>query len=335
MRPRPSVDALVEGVIAGDRASIARAITLVESTLAEDVLSAESLVERIYPRTGAALRIGISGAPGVGKSTFIDALGTQLVGAGKRISVLAVDPSSAISGGSILADKTRMGRLAAEPRAFIRPSPSARSLGGVARRTREAMLVCESAGNEIVIVETVGVGQSEIEVSEMVDVFLLLVSPGAGDELQGIKRGIVECADFVVVTRADGATADLARRTARDYGAALGYLRPRTSVAPCALSVSSTEGSGLEDVWAAVRERDEALIASGERQALRHAQSERFVWKRVEEYWLEAFLGDDVVSAALPSAMAEVARGALSPTGAARRLIELSHRERATHADGD
>ncbi len=220
--------ALADAVRAGDRRSLARAITLVESTRADHRDEAAALLDELLPATGASTRVGISGAPGAGKSTFIEALGLELVGSGHEVAVLAVDPSSTRGGGSILGDKTRMEQLSRLPHTFIRPSPSGGTLGGVARRTREAMLVCEAAGFDVVLVETVGVGQSEVAVAGMVDVFALLLAPGAGDELQGVKRGIVELADLVVVNKADGALADLARHTASDYGQALHFLRPHT-----------------------------------------------------------------------------------------------------------
>src|SRR5689334_13228756 len=235
---------LTERVLAGDRRGLARAITLVESTRAQDRAAATELIDAVLPSTGAAARLGISGAPGSGKSTFIEALGTYLVDQGHQVAVLAVDPSSARSGGSILGDKTRMEELARSPRAFIRPSPSGGTLGGVARRTREAMLVCEAAGFDVVLVETVGVGQSEVAVAGMVDVFLLLIAPGAGDELQGVKRGIVELADLVVVNKADGALADLARHTAGDYAHALHLVGPAQ-----VLLASARESMGIVEVW--------------------------------------------------------------------------------------
>src|SRR6476469_9811206 len=236
---------LADAVRAGDRRALARAITLVESTRADHRADAVALLDAILPETGDAIRVGISGAPGAGKSTFIEALGTHLVDAGRRVAVLAVDPSSVRSGGSILGDKTRMEQLSRRPEAFIRPSPSSGTLGGVARRTREAMLVCEAASFDVVLVETVGVGQSEVAVAGMVDVFLLLLAPGAGDDLQGVKRGIVELADLVVVNKADGALADLARHTAADYANAVHLLRARTDGwAPRVLSCSALLGEG-------------------------------------------------------------------------------------------
>src|SRR5690349_10396595 len=247
--------ALTDAVRAGDRRSLARAITLVESTRPDHREEAAALLDELMPATGGATRAGISGAPGAGKSTFIEALGLHLVDEGHQVAVLAVDPSSTRGGGSILGDKTRMEELSRTRGAFIRPSPSGGTLGGVARRTREALLVCEAAGFDVVLVETVGVGQSEVAVAGLVDLFLLLLAPGAGDELQGVKRGIVELADLVVVNKADGALADLARHTAGDYGNALHLLRARTDGWTArVLSCSALLGEGIAEVWAAVEE---------------------------------------------------------------------------------
>src|SRR2546429_6008778 len=243
----PPPSDLARAVRDGDRRALARAITLVESARADHRDDAVALLDELLPATGDAIRVGISGAPGAGKSTFIEALGTHLVDAGHRVAVLAVDPSSVRSGGSILGDKTRMEQLSRRPEAYIRPSPSSGTLGGVARRTREAMLVCEAACFDVVLVETVGVGQSEVAVAGMVDLFVLLLGPGAGDELQGVKRGIVELADLVVVNKADGDLADLARHTAADYTHAL-HLVGAAEV----LLASALEGTGIAEVWTAV-----------------------------------------------------------------------------------
>ncbi len=322
---RLSVDEAVAGIARGDRGVLARAITLVESVRDDDRRRAEELVTRILPETGRALRVGISGAPGVGKSTFIEALGTRLVEQeGRRVAVLAVDPSSTLSGGSILGDKTRMPRLAAERRAFIRPSPSAEKLGGVARRTREAMLLCEAAGYDVVLVETVGVGQSETEVASMVDFFLLLLLPGAGDELQGIKRGIVEIADAVAVNKADGDNVPRAKLAAREISAALHYLRPRVpGWTPSATTVSALTGAGLDALWATVLEHRRTLEASGELARIRRAQAKRWMWSIIEERLVADFHAHPGVAAHLGGVEAEVEAGALSPERAARRLLEL------------
>jgi LAO/AO transport system kinase len=277
----------------------------------------------VLPATGRATRAGISGSPGSGKSTFIEALGVHLVERGHDVAVLAVDPSSARSGGSILGDKTRMEELARAPEAFIRPSPSGGTLGGVARRTREAMLVCEAAGFDVVLVETVGVGQSEVAVAGMVDAFLLLLAPGAGDELQGVKRGIVELADLVVVNKADGALADLARHTASDYGHALHLLRPRTDgwtarVVLC----SALEGTGIGDVWSALEEFMAAARASGSLARRRGEQAREWMWSEVSETLLDRLRSDANVRAELGALESDVTAGKVSPAAGARRLLD-------------
>ena len=261
----PDVERLSEAIRAGDRRALARAITLVESTRPDHRAGAERLLEALLPHAGRSVRIGITGVPGVGKSTFIERFGLHVIGQGHRIAVLAVDPSSKRSGGSILGDKTRMQDLSTNRDAYIRPSPAGATLGGVARRTREAMLVCEAAGFDVVLVETVGVGQSETAVADMVDMFVLLLLPGGGDELQGIKRGIVELAELVIVNKADGDLADAALRTAADYRNALRLLRPpspnwRVAVERC----SALTGEGIPEVWRTVERYREVLGATGE-----------------------------------------------------------------------
>ncbi|MCP1336166.1 methylmalonyl Co-A mutase-associated GTPase MeaB [Futiania mangrovi] len=316
--------ALADGVLAGDRRALARAITLVESTRADHRRAAEALLARVLPQTGRAVRLGLSGPPGAGKSTFIEALGGMLIAQGKRIAVLAVDPSSARSGGSILGDKTRMETLARDPAAFVRPSPSAGQLGGVARRTREAMLLVEAAGFDVVIVETVGVGQSETTVADMTDMFLLLLSPGGGDELQGIKRGIMELADLVIVNKADGDLEAAAKRSEADYAAALRMLRPRTAEwTPRAMRVSSLKGTGLEDVWAAVEAHRDAIASGGGLAALRAAQAKSWLWAEIREGLMERFQAHESVAAALPAAERAVAGARGLPAEEARRLLDL------------
>src|SRR3954469_22841568 len=276
---------LAQLVIAGDRRALARAITMAESTRADHRAEAEALLAEVLPHVGGAVRVGISGAPGAGKSTFIEALGTHLIdrnvpGGDHRVAVLAVDPSSTRSGGSILGDKTRMEQLTRSRHAFVRPSPTGGTLGGVARRTREAMLLCEAAGFDVVLVETVGVGQSEVKVAAMVDLFLVLVAPGGGDELQGLKRGIMELADLVVVNKADGELAAVAAHTAADYAAALHLVRPRSQAwTPRVLTCSALTGTGIQEVWDAVVEFREAV--STELPALRAAQSREWMWSEV------------------------------------------------------
>jgi len=314
--------ALADALRAGDRRSLARAITLVESTRPDHREEAATLLDELMPATGGATRVGISGAPGAGKSTFIESLGLHLVEAGHQVAVLAVDPSSARGGGSILGDKTRMEQLSRSPHAFIRPSPSKGTLGGVARRTREALLVCEAAGFDVVLVETVGVGQSEVAVAGMVDAFLLLLAPGAGDELQGVKRGIVELADLVVVNKADGALTDLARHTAADYGHALHLFRPRTDGwVPRVVTCSALEGSGIGDVWGALDEFMAAARASGALPRRRSEQARDWMWSEVSETLLDRLRTDENVRSALAEVEAAVMAGTVSPSAAARSLL--------------
>jgi GTPase len=322
--PAPEVEALAASVQAGDRRALAKAITLVESSRADHQESAQRLLERLLPRTGWARRVGITGVPGVGKSTFIEAFGLYLVGIGKRVAVLTVDPSSVRSGGSILGDKTRMQRLSVEERAFIRPSPSGGSLGGVARRTREAMLVCEAAGYDVVIVETVGVGQSEVAVASMVDFFLVLMLAGAGDELQGIKKGILESADALAVNKADGDNVARAGRAVAEYTAALNLLRPASPHwTPSVIAVSALEERGMDEVWSIVEAHHRAFDESGELVAKRRSQQHAWLWSMIEEGLRAQFLARDDVQRMLPELEDEVARGKVTPTAAARRLLAL------------
>src|SRR6476661_7069749 len=311
---------LAQEVIAGDRRALARAITLAESTRPDHRAEAETLLAEVLPRSGGAVRVGISGAPGSGKSTFIEALGTHLVAHGHRVAVLAVDPSSTRSGGSILGDKTRMEQLTRSPDAFVRPSPTGGTLGGVARRTREAMLLCEAAGFDVVLVETVGVGQSEVKVAAMVDLFLVLVAPGGGDELQGLKRGIMELADLVVVNKADGDLAAAAATTAADYGSALHLMRPRVpGWTPRVLQCSSLVGTGIAEVWEAVAEFREAVAT--ELPAVRAAQNREWMWSEVTDSLLEALTTDAGTADLARRLEAEVAEGTITPTAAARAVV--------------
>jgi LAO/AO transport system kinase len=325
MPPRaPDPEALAAGVRAGERRALAKAITLVESTRADDKEAAQRLLERLLPATGEAARVGVSGVPGAGKSTFIEAFGLYLIGQGKKVAVLAVDPSSSRSGGSILGDKTRMQRLSASPEAFIRPSPSGGSLGGVARRTREALLVCEAAGYDVVIVETVGVGQSEVAVSSMVDFFLVLMLPGAGDELQGIKKGILEIADALAVNKADGDNLPRATRAAADLSAALKFFRHASPHwTPPVLTVSAIEDRGMGEVWETIERHRAALGASGELVARRRSQQQAWLWAMLEEGLKQRFLARDDVQELLPELEEGVAHSRLTPTEAARRLLGL------------
>jgi LAO/AO transport system kinase len=311
---------LARRVVDGDRRALARAITLVESTRPDHRADAEALLEEVLPSVGGAVRVGISGAPGAGKSTFIEALGTHLVGHEHRVAVLAVDPSSTRSGGSILGDKTRMEQLTRSPDAFVRPSPTGGTLGGVARRTREAMLLCEAAGFDVVLVETVGVGQSEVKVAAMVDLFLVLVAPGGGDQLQGLKRGIMELADLVVVNKADGDLAAIAAHTAADYAAALHLVRPRIAAwVPRVLTCSALMGSGISEVWDAVGEFRAAV--AGELPALRAAQSREWMWSEVTDSLLDALTADATTADLARRLEGEVAAGTTTPTAAARAVV--------------
>jgi LAO/AO transport system kinase len=308
---------------AKDRRALAQAITLVESTNPGDRHAAETLLAEVLPETGRAIRIGISGAPGAGKSTFIEAFGRYLTGAGKRVAVLAVDPSSQRSGGSILGDKTRMELLARDPSAFIRPSPSGTTLGGVARRTREALLLVEAAGFDIVLVETVGVGQSETAVAEMVDLFVLLVSPGGGDDLQGIKRGVMELADLVLVTKADGDLAAAANRAASDYQGALHLMRPKyPGLFPQVMKVSALKGEGIAEAWGAMEGFRASLADGGHLKVLRELQARRWFWSEVEAVLSEEIAADPATAAAAARLEASVIAGKALPHAAARALIK-------------
>ena len=311
---------LVEALRGGDRRALARAITLVEST--KPAHSAEAVLEALLPDSGRSIRIGITGVPGVGKSTFIEALGLSLIEQGHRVAVLAIDPTSQVSGGSILGDKTRMQELSRTPGAFIRPSPTGGTLGGVARRTREAMLLCEAAGFDVTIVETVGVGQSETAVAEMVDLFLLLLLPAGGDELQGIKRGIMELADLLVVNKADGALESVAERTVSDYQSALHLLRPASpNWTPRVLKCSALNAVGVDEVWATVGAFRSALGKSGELDSRRAAQAQAWLWREVGESLTAALKADPEVAAQLPELEGAVVAGRMAPSAAARRLL--------------
>jgi LAO/AO transport system kinase len=312
---------LARQLVDGDRRALARAITLVESTRPDHRDDAEALLAEILPETGRSIRVGISGAPGAGKSTFIEAFGIHVVEQDHRVAVLAVDPSSSRSGGSILGDKTRMERLTRSPDAFVRPSPTRGTLGGVARRTREAILLCEAAGFDVVLVETVGVGQSEVQVAAMVDCFLVLIAPGAGDELQGLKRGIMELADIVVVNKADGDLAAPAKTTAADYAAALHLLRPRTpGWSPPVLLCSALEGTGIGEVWGAISGYAAQL---GDEIAERRArQAQEWLWSEVTESLLDALRADATIARRARRLEADVASGTVTPSAAARELLQ-------------
>jgi LAO/AO transport system kinase len=316
------VKKLAAGVRGGDRRALARAITLVESTREDHRAEAEALLALLLPHTGQSMRLGISGAPGVGKSTFIEAFGLTVIAAGHRVAVLAVDPSSKRGGGSILGDKTRMAELARHDDAFIRPSPAGRTLGGVARRTREAILVVEAGGFDVVIVETVGVGQSETAVADMVDLFLLLLAPGGGDDLQGIKKGIVELADLLIVNKADGDLEPAAMRAVADYRHAVRLLHPPSdATAAAVVAVSALERRGIEALWQSVAQRVAALQASGALQRRRAEQARAHLWSEIGEGLIELFKADPKVAARLARLEGQLASGATTPAAAAKAAL--------------
>ncbi len=313
---------LAADLVGGDRRALAKAITLVESTRPDDRDRALRLLDHVIQTPRSAIRVGISGTPGVGKSTFIEALGLMLVDRGLRVAVLAVDPSSTRHGGSILGDKTRMPGLAVHPNAFIRPSPSGGTLGGVARRTREALLLCEAAGFDVVLVETVGVGQSEIAVANLTDVFILLMAPAGGDELQGVKRGIMELADLLVVNKADGALLPVATSTLADYASALRLLRPRTTAwTPCALMISALTGTGITELWDTVEAYRESMQTAGVWEQRRHEQHSSWLWDELQERILEVFRSDPKIVSLLQAAEAGVRAGKRSPGAAAADIM--------------
>jgi len=314
---------LAERLVSGDRAALARAITLVESTRADHQELARTLLTQVMDRTGQAWRIGLTGVPGVGKSTLIEALGSHLTAQGRKVAVLAVDPSSQRTKGSILGDKTRMGALSVDRNAFIRPSPNAGSLGGVARKTRESMLLCEAAGYDVVIVETVGVGQSETVVADMVDVFVALMLPGAGDELQGIKKGLLELAEILFVNKADGENETRARRAARDLEAALHLFAPVSPHwNPAVLKGSALTGDGISGLWDSICAHRKALEGAGALSAKRADQQVRWLWSMVEERVLSAFHADPGVIKAASELERAVADNRLPASAAAERLLK-------------
>lgn len=317
-------DSLATPLLEGNRRALARAITLVESSRADHREQAQALLAEIMPKTGGAVRIGLSGAPGVGKSTFTEAMGLHLTGLGHKVAVLAVDPSSALTGGSILGDKTRMELLSRDKNAFIRPSPSGGTLGGVARRTREAMLLVEAAGYDVLIIETVGVGQSETAVAEMVDMFLLLQSPGGGDELQGIKRGIMEMADLIVVNKADGALEKPAKMAQAEYIGALGLMRPKSpNWSPEVLLASALKNIGITEIWDAICTFEQRMVDSGELQGNRARQATSWMWSEIGEGLMDRFKADKAVADRLPSLKKQVADGQITPSVAAAELLGI------------
>ena len=315
---------LVRGIRAGDRATLARAITLIESKRGDHRKTAHHLVQELLPLTGKAVRLGITGAPGAGKSTTIDVLGTYLTGKGHKVAVLAVDPSSTRTGGSILGDKTRMAQLAVDPHAFVRPSPSSGTLGGVAAKTRETMLVCEAAGYDVVMVETVGIGQSETAVADMTDFFLVLMLPGAGDELQGLKKGIVELADMIAVNKSDGDNIERARRAAADYRAALNILTPQSSTwSPPVITYSALTQNGIDELWTQVLAHKNKMTGSGELETRRREQQVKWMWTMLEGRLTARLRSDASVRAKLRQAETQVAAGKLAPTLAVEEIAAL------------
>lgn len=323
MRTRHSLEQYQDGILAGDRVMLAKAITLVESRRPDDIALGRELVRHVAQATPKAHRIGITGVPGVGKSTFLDVFGTARCNEGLKVAVLAVDPSSEVSGGSILGDKTRMAQLSKHPNAYIRPSPSGLALGGVGRRTREAIVLCEAAGFDLIFVETVGVGQSETTVAGMVDVFLFLALPGAGDELQGIKKGILELADLVVVHKADGDSRQRAEEAKVTHENALHYARSVGFWHPRALLASSRTGDGLVEVWDALTEHRAAQVAAGDLMMRRYLQEHRAFWSFVDEGLRARFDADERVLAELPAVLQAIAAGTVDAGTAADRLLAL------------
>ncbi len=318
------IKALANALRGGDRTSLGRAITLVESRRAEHEDLAQALLLELLPHAGRAHRVGITGVPGVGKSTTIDALGTMLTGEGHKVAVLAVDPTSSRTGGSILGDKTRMAELAVDPNAFIRPSPTAGTLGGVTRRTRETMIVCEAAGYDVIIVETVGIGQSETAVADMVDFFLVLMLPGGGDELQGIKKGVLEIADMIAINKADGDGLKRANQTAAEYKAAFHILAPSSAHwSPPVITVSAKERRGLDEMWTCVRDHRDALTKAGEFDAKRQSQLVRWMWAMLEDRVMANLKQNERVRALLPDLEQQVQSGSLTPVLAVRKITDI------------
>ena len=318
-----AVHELVDGVLGGDRAAVGRAVTLVESNRYDHRAEARDLLDALAPHAVDAQRVGVTGVPGVGKSTFIEALGSSLTAVGHRVAVLAVDPTSTVTGGSILGDKTRMPRLSNDPSAFVRPSPSAGTLGGVTRTTRETMVVLEASGYDVVLVETMGIGQSETVVAAMVDFFLVLMLPGAGDELQGIKKGVLELADMIAVNKADGENLPAARTAVRDYSAALRLTHPASPTwTPPVVTCSGLTGDGLDDLWGRILGHRSAMTASGEWEDRRRAQQLAWMWSMVEDRLLDSLRRDPAVLELLRTAEADVLEGRTTPAAAAERLLD-------------
>ena len=313
-----------DAIINGDRRALAKGITLIESTRSEDRALAQDLLQRLLPQTGNSIRVGITGVPGVGKSTFIEALGLYLIGQGHRVAVLAVDPSSPVAGGSILGDKTRMELLSRNDAAFIRPSPAGAALGGVAQKTRESMLLCEAAGYDVILVETVGVGQSEHQVAQMVDFFLVLMLPGGGDELQGIKKGIIELADAIVINKADGDSEAIARLTKQHYSSALSLLSHEAYWSPKVLTCSALHKRGVDSVWSMVEAFTDASLNAGALESRRAKQNLAWMYQLIDDMLRVNIKTHQSVQSTLPSIEQEVREATMTPLAGAQKIIALS-----------
>lgn len=311
-----------EAILSGDRRALAKAITLVESARPQDRKASQDLLNELLPHTGNSIRIGITGVPGVGKSTFIESFGQTVIGDGKKVAVLAVDPSSPVAGGSILGDKTRMEQLSRETNAFIRPSPAGKALGGVALKTRESMLLCEAAGFDVVLVETVGVGQSEHQVGSMVDFFLILLLPGGGDELQGIKKGILELADAILINKADGESENLANKTRLHYQSALSLLTQSGFWSPEVRTCSALERSGIAEAWDMVRRFHDEALAAGHLASMRSEQNLQWMWQLTDQLLRQQITDHPTLTTRLSAIEAEVGAATLTPLSAAQRIID-------------